>query len=540
MSDPAGDLGLRSPMDPFDGVHDLGSLTKRAAQLWPERVAMLIDQTGEEVTFRAFDERSDAIAAALRQLGVDTGDRVAVMLRNVTEFPLAWIGIAKAGATMVPVNVNYRTEDARYVLQHSGSRTVLTAEEFLPLLASLRDLGLSLTNLISVDSGGGSILLRSLIDHASMSPLPTVVPEQTANIQYTSGTTGQPKGCVLSHFYWCRLARVVVAGPPRLGPDDVLLTAQPFYYMDPQWNVATCLLAGSRLIVLDRFHPSTFWDRVRQYGVTFFYCLGMMPNAMLLNPPSESDRDHRVRAIHCSAIPTKRHAELEQRWGVPWYEVFGMTETGGDIRMFERDHDSTLGTGCIGRPHADREVRIVDENDRPAPRGVAGQMVIRGPGMMDMYFADLAATQAAFRSGWFHTGDLVRQDVDGLIYYLGRTKDMIRRSGENIAAAEVEIVLMQYPKVRLAACVPVPDELRGEEVKAYLVLRAGETRETAPPSELHDWCLERLAYFKVPRYWEYRDDLPLTPSERVAKAVLTAEREDLRRGAWDSADQAWH
>ena len=540
MNEPAGDLSRTSLMNPPDDIHDLASLTKRAARLWPERVAMLIDQTGEEVTFRVFDERSDAIAAALRQLGVDSGDRVAVMLRNVMEFPLAWIGIAKAGAIMVPVNVNYRTEDARYVLQHSGSQTVLTEEEFLPLLASLRDTGLSVTNLITVDGGGGSILLRSLVDHTSISSLPTVAPEQTANIQYTSGTTGQPKGCVLSHFYWCRLAHIVLAGPPRLGPEDVLLTAQPFYYMDPQWNLATCLMAGARLILLDRFHPSTFWDKVRQHGVTFFYCLGMMPNAMLLNPPSGSDRHHRVRSIHCSAIPPKRHAELEQRWGVPWYEVFGMTETGGDIRMFEQDHDSTLGAGCIGRPHADREIRIVDQNDRPVLRGTAGQMVIRGPGMMDMYFADPGATHAVFKNGWFHTGDLARQDADGLIYYLGRTKDMIRRSGENVAAAEVEIVLMQHPKVRLAACVPVPDELRGEEVKAYLVLREGETHETAPPSDLRDWCLERLAYFKAPRYWEYRDDLPLTPSERVAKAALIVETDDLRRGAWDSADQAWH
>jgi crotonobetaine/carnitine-CoA ligase len=165
------------------------------------------------------------------------------------------------------------------------------------------------------------------------------------------------------------------------------------------------------------------------------------------------------------------------------------------------------------------------------PRGQTGELLIRGPGMMDGYFRNRAATAQAFDGGWFHTGDVVRQDEAGRVFYVGRTKDMIRRSGENIAAAEVESVLSRHPRVAEAACVPVPDELRGEEVKVYVVA----TGDRPDPAELREWLSGQLAYFKVPRYWAFVDRLPKTPSERVAKGELTAGVEDLRAGAWDAA-----
>jgi crotonobetaine/carnitine-CoA ligase len=166
-------------------------------------------------------------------------------------------------------------------------------------------------------------------------------------------------------------------------------------------------------------------------------------------------------------------------------------------------------------------------------------MVLRGPGMMDGYFDDDPATNQAFRGGWFHTGDLVRQDHDGRIFYLGRIKDTVRRSGENISSAEVEGVLIEHPDVAAAACVPVPDDLRGEEVKMYVVLRPGADPVSTQPTGLAEWCGARLAYFKVPRYWSYVDDLPRTPSERVAKSVLIQGVDDLRLGAFDISDGQW-
>ncbi len=318
-----------------------------------------------------------------------------------------------------------------------------------------------------------------------------------------------------------------------------MLTAQPFYYMDPQWNVITAMAAGATLVVLDRFSPSVFWERVRHYGVTFFYCLGIMPTLLVKTPPSPSDRDNKLRTVFCSAIPPHLHRELEERWGAPWYEVFGMTETGGDISVKPEDHDRLLGTGCIGKPDKTRQVRIVGEDDQPVGRNAVGELLLRGLGMMDGYFKDPAATTEAFRGGWFHTGDLVRMDENGYIYYVGRKKEMIRRSGENISATEVEEVIKLHPAVQYVACLPVQDDLRGEEVKAYVVLKEGQSADAVTPQVLIEFCSERLAPFKLPRYWEYRDELPRTPSERVAKHLLSKEKADLRLDSYDRIEDTW-
>jgi crotonobetaine/carnitine-CoA ligase len=207
-----------------------------------------------------------------------------------------------------------------------------------------------------------------------------------------------------------------------------------------------------------------------------------------------------------------------------------MTETGGDIRVSEADHDELVGTGCIGRPTRDREAMIVDDAGRPVPRGETGELVLRGIGLMHGYHDDPDATARAFRDGWFHTGDLATMDTRGRIFYVGRTKDMIRRSGENISADEVERALLLHPAVRLAAVLAVPDELRGEEVKAFVVLATETT-----PDELAEFCSGKLAYFKVPRYWSVAESLPLTPSERVAKGRL--RESDLP--TYDRVRQRW-
>jgi crotonobetaine/carnitine-CoA ligase len=270
---------------------------------------------------------------------------------------------------------------------------------------------------------------------------------------------------------------------------------------------------------------------VREHQVTYFYCLGAMPVLLLRMPADPRDREHRVRVVQCSAIPPALHRELEQRWGVGWYETFGMTETGADLRVTDRDHDELVGTGCLGRPVSYRQVRVVDTGDLPLPAGEQGEIVLRGPGMMDGYLDNPQATAAVLRDGWLHTGDLGRMDEAGRVYHTGRLKDMIRRGGENVAAREVEEILLTHPQVRLVAVTAVPDEIRGEEVKAYYV--AGEVT----PPELADYCRARLAAFKVPRYWQPEADLPRTDSERVVKSGLGQLRSpffDLAAGQWSA------
>ena len=511
-------------MTPLGEVGTLAELVTRAAQLWPDRTAWVFDETGRRFTFAEVDAETSRVAVTLRELGVGPGDRVAAMLRNQPEFPLLWLALAKLGAVLVPVNTNYQEFDGTHVLRHSGARFAVAAPEFTGLL-----------NRIAPDTALERVLTPDELTTPETDSAPfRSRPELPVNIQYTSGTTGAPKGCVLPNRYWTTLAVGLATDFPAVGEDDVLLTAQPFHYIDPQWNVALGLAGGATLVVLDRFHPSTFWAKIREHGVTWFYCLGLMPTLLLRQPPSEDDRNHHVRAICASAIPHELHAQLEQRWGVPWYEAFGMTETGGDIRMTVADHDETVGTGCIGRPSRDREVMIADDDGKPLPRGETGELLIRGVGLLHGYHEDPEATAKAFRQGWFHTGDLARMDDAGRVYYVGRTKDMIRRSGENISADEVERALLLHPAVKLAAVVAVPDELRGEEVKAYVVCDG----ERPAPAELAAFCAEKLAYFKVPRFWAFADELPLTPSERVAKGELR-KIADPRTGSWDAKTEAW-
>jgi crotonobetaine/carnitine-CoA ligase len=245
-----------------------------------------------------------------------------------------------------------------------------------------------------------------------------------------------------------------------------------------------------------------------------------MPALMARMPRGPEDRDHRVRYVACSAIPTHLHQELEDRYGAPWFELFGSTETGGDLTVPPEERAELIGSACIGRPFPHREVRIVDAEDRPVERGTLGEIVLRGASMMDGYFRDPEATATAFRSGWYHTGDLGLMDESGRVFFHGRSKDIIRRSGENVSAVEVESTIGEHPSVRLAACVPVADDLRGEEIKAIVVLRPGMS---AAPEELKTFCAERLAYYKVPRFWEFRDTLPMTESQKIAKGQLRAE-----------------
>lgn len=475
---------------------DLPSLVERAAREWPDRPAWTFPDT-PTLTFAEVATWSATYAGALAERGFVAGDRLALMLHNRVEFALLWLAAARLGVAVVPINVRYGPTDAGHLLEETDPRLVVTEPDLLDLVERARP-GTAATAYYAITADTPNI-----VDTPGFAQHP-LDPDTVLNVQYTSGTSGRPKGCLLPHRYWTTLAASLVEEYPHLQEHDVMLTAQPVSYVDPQWNLVASLASGAHLVVLDGFHPSSFFDEVRRHGVTYFYCLAAMPMLLLAMPVSSADRDHRLRTVQCSAIPPARHGEIEARWGVAWFECFGMTETGADIRVTPDEHDALVGTGCLGRPAAHREARLDD----------TGQLLLRGPGMMHGYLAHPSPYDA---DGWFGTGDLARVDDEGRFYLVGRTKDMIRRAGENVAAREVEDVLLAHPAVRLAAVVGVPDEIRGEEIKAYVVTDLA--RSTAG-DELASWCAERLAAFKVPRWFELRDDLPRTPSERVAKHLL--------------------
>jgi crotonobetaine/carnitine-CoA ligase len=321
---------------------------------------------------------------------------------------------------------------------------------------------------------------------------------------------------------------------------DRVLTPLPLFHMNPQiLSTMGTLLAGGSLVLVDRFHPSTWWDEVRRTKPTVFHYLGVMP-AMLIGLPERSDDGEQPARLGIGAgVGTDVHERFERRFNCKLLEVFGMTEVGLNFCCPPRG-ERKVGTRCFCRVFPEYEARVVDAQDRDVPVGEGGELVLRGSepanrrrGFMKEYLKNPEATAEAWRGGWFHTGDEVRRDEEGYFYFVDRRKDLIRRSGENISSSEVEAVIRSHSKVLDAAVIPVPDPIREEEVKAYVILQAAETPESCPPEEILGWCDERLAYFKVPRYLEYRESFPRTPTEKVQKQVLKTERDDLTVGCYD-------
>ncbi|HEY7876334.1 MAG TPA: AMP-binding protein [Actinomycetota bacterium] len=499
---------------------DLLSLIERQAGARADATFMTFGD-GTTMSFTRLQQDVARFRGHLYHLGIEPGERVGLMLENSLFYPVAWLGVVTAGAVAVPMNKRLGESDARYLIEDSGAVALIVDE-------STED----------VARRAASATVRTIFVAGGSDPLGDVdgVPAPAglhagslANIQYTSGTTGFPKGCLLTHRYWQRMGAASVE-IMKITADDTILTSQPFSYIDPQWNVIAALRAGAHLVLLDAFHPSTFMRDVARFGVTVFYCLGVMPTLLLKQPPAPHDREHSLSRVFCSAIPAQRHAEIEQRWGARWSEAFGMTETGINLAVAPEDHDRFVGAGCLGTALWHNEAIVVDEHDRELPPGEVGELVLRGLGFMESYHGSPEATAEFFRNGWAHTGDLVVKDADGYVYFRGRRKEMIRRGGENIAPAEIETCLSTHPEVLECAVVPVADEDIGEEIKAYVVTHPGVTISA---ESLAGYVGERLARFKVPRYWEFRATLPHTPSEKIAKHELEQDGADHLAAAID-------
>ncbi|MCT4353350.1 AMP-binding protein [Streptomyces sp. Je 1-79] len=468
----------------------------------------------ESWTFAEIDAWTSRLAHRLIEVdGVQAGDRVAIMLPNIVHWPVVWLSALKAGAVVVPVNSSYKRADLTFLLRDSGARVVFTDRERAALLTE-------------VAAGEHDLAELRIVDVADdgSAPFPATAPkvrptgETLANLQYTSGTTGFPKACMLTHDYWVRLGWTCAAAT-GLGAEDVLLTAQPFSYMDPQWNTALALTVGAPLVVLPRFSASGFFADVRRHRATFFYVLGSMPTLLFKQPPGLDDLDNEVRLVLCSGVPVGLHAQLEQRWGAPWREIYGMTESGVDM-VAPVDDVTAVGSGSLGLPVPTKRVRVVDPQGADVPDGEPGELIVSGKPMMRGYWNRPEDTAQVLRDGWLHTGDVVVRRPDRGIRLVGRIKDMVRRGGENIASAEVEAVLERDDAVVASAVVAEPDETFGEEVKAFVQLAAGMPADRTTAARIIDRAGRQLARFKVPRYVEFVADFPRTPSERVSKPAL--------------------
>jgi crotonobetaine/carnitine-CoA ligase len=337
---------------------------------------------------------------------------------------------------------------------------------------------------------------------------------------------------MLTHRYWLTIGKVNARRDGRRF--ERLLAATPFFYMDPQWLLMMAFYLRATLFVARRQSATRFMDWVREHRIHFT----LFPEVAYKQPPSPGDRDNEIVRVNVYGLNPSYHAALEERFDFVCREAFGMTEIGSGL-FVPMEATETVGSGTCGIPVPFREARIVDESGETVPAGEAGELQFRGPGMLLGYYRNPDATAAAFQDGWFRTGDVFRQDERGWYRIVGRLKDMIRRAGENIAAREVEAVLRALPEIAEAAVVGVPDEVRKEEVKAYVRLQPDVAREQLPPARILAHCAANLAPFKVPRYLAYVEDLPKTASGKIAKHEIVRGEADLRLGAWDRVEGVW-
>ena len=509
------------------------ALVESSVSRTPEKPLFLFKD--QKVTYAEVLDSVNRIANGFLDLGIKKGDKVAILLPNCLEFPYCWLAANMIGAVMVPVNNRFVVDEAKYILNHSEAKLLVTSNGHREMIAGIRKGLPFLERIINIDnySGEGDVPYSTLMENSAVLPPVDIGEDDLAVLLYTSGTTGNPKGCMASHYYFVNLADIE-AELFNLTVEDRVFTAQPFYYMDPQWNTLMVMTRNATLAFAEKFSTSKFWDEIRHYGITCFYCIGSMTSFLFNMPPSESDKTHNVRYVQTSGMHPRMHEAWEKRFNVPVYEVYASTETACDMAV-TTEMDRKIGTAFIGRPVYYREAKVVDENEiEVKPREIGEIVLKRARGMMTGYYKDTEATEHAFTGGWFHSGDLGYREEDGGYHFVGRKKDIIRRGGENISASSLEQVLMSHPKILDAAVIPVPDKIRGEEVKAYIVLKSNET---AAYEEIAKFCEQNMAAFKVPRYFEFRDSLPKTPSERVQKKKLIEEKADLTLGCFDRLEE---
>jgi carnitine-CoA ligase len=520
------------PLDPAaaDLPTDVVTLVREALDREPSKPVFVFED-GVVVTRGQFRTAVENFAGYLSSR-IAPGDRVLIMLENRAEFMVAWLAVNACGAALVSINTSAGEHDAGHIVRDSAAKLAVCGADHEELIRAVTDS--SETEIVLVDGEEPAGLARYVGDSGPLR-LADITPDPDAitNVYYTSGTTGPPKGCMVAHDYWIRFVELYL-GLYGLDEDDRLLCCLQFFYNDPPWLFLASLRAGTPLVTMRRFSVSRFWPVVVQHRVTRLFALASIPALLLKAEPRPEERQHEVELALHIGIPAQLHAEFVERWGFPWVEGYGLTESGLVVAMPLELAAAMTGSGSIGLPCPGVSIRLVDEAGREVGVDRPGEVLIKAPGMMRGYLNRPEATAEALSDGWLHTGDLARRDGSGYLYFLGRKKDIVRRAGENVAAAEVENVLRSHPSVLEAAVVAVPDELRGEEVKAYVALVEETSPSVVTPAGLVEFCRDRLAKHKVPRYIEYRTEpFPRTPSMRVKKSALVAEVEDPLAGAWD-------
>ncbi|WP_404864177.1 AMP-binding protein [Georhizobium sp. MAB10] len=506
---------------------------RSAAERWPDRPFLNVLE--ETARIYGIDAREWTYAEALREVeclrdayaaaGYTAGGRVMLLMENRPAFFLHWFALNALGLSVVPVNPDLQSSELQYMAGHAE-----------PVLAVAIPARIADLEKASLASGVGFPVIAPDATPPELSAelarrivAPTGDPlTLEAAMLYTSGTTGKPKGCVLSNLYFLAAGRwyAEASGLCTLREDgERMITPLPIFHMNAMaYSLMAMIAVGGCLTALDRFHPKSWWQSVRQSRATCLHYLGVMPSILMKAEPADTDRDHDIRFGFGAGIDPKLQGLFEDRFGIPLVEAWAMTETGAGAVIAANIEPRKRGTSCLGQPRGGVEARIVTDAGNDAAGNEPGELLVRHAGddprygFFSEYYKNPEATAEAWADGWFHTGDIVRRDEDGDFFFVDRKKNVIRRSGENIAAVEVESILMQHPDIKAAAVAAAPDDIRGDEVFACLVVDGDRT--DAKARAIVAWCLERVAYYKVPGYIAFLDALPLTATQKIQRGEL--------------------
>lgn len=490
--------------------------------LAPPSAELAYAPAGFRITYGEAAAEVSRLRALYAGSGYGRGARVALLLENRPAFFFHWLALNGLGAAIQPINPDLRAADLAFQLTLADPDLVVALPERHALI---RHAGFA--DPAAPGEAPPSCHRAVARDHG--------LPADECALLFTSGTTGQPKGCVLSNDYFMRLARWYVSqGCLAEMRDDaeVVLTPLPMFHM----NALACstlgmILRGGAIVPLDRFHAQRWWRTVADAGATVIHYLGVMPAILLKLAPEEAERAHGVRFGFGAGVDPRHQEAFERRFGFPLVEGWAMTETGAGAVTSTADGARHVGLRCIGRPAAGMDYRIVGEGGADARAGEPGELLVRArgsdprQGFFTEYLNDSVATVQAWDGGWFHTGDVVCEGPDESLFFVDRKKDIVRRSGENIAVIEVEGVLQSLDGVAGAAVAPVADDIRGEEVCALIEPRERNITDAAQRTlaeRIVRDCAARLAYFKAPAYVAFVDAIPVTSTQKLQRGEIRA------------------
>ncbi|MCO5066713.1 MAG: acyl--CoA ligase [Rhizobiaceae bacterium] len=529
---------LRKAVEAAGIAPDLGTLLDTAVARYADQPAWVhVEQDLPDISWSQLGARVARAANALCGLGAGKGSHVGVMLPNVPDSLISWLAIARLGARMIPINPGYTPREMNYWLTDGDVDTLIIDVTRFAVYDAVAAEAPLLKKERVITWGDGSVAgfrrFDELVANAAVqfTPPVSIDTDDIVNIQYTSGSTGLPKGCLLSHRYWIQCGAVMNAAWPSLKRIQCDL---PFHYMGPLWRFAMAAHSGAALCVPPSYSLSRFRERLRSGR----YDMSWMTNPVAMLDPRPDESDHELTMIATFGMTPKLQTSIAQRYGVPVRDAFGMTEIGFGSAVLLSD-DSVMGTGSCGKPLPWREMMIADEKGNALGDNELGELCVAGPGMLQGYHKKPEATNAAFRGKWFRTGDLARRDERGYYFIVGRVKEMIRRSAENISVTEVEGALSLHPDVQSVAVHGVKDALRGEEVKACIILRPQLDPTKCDPMVFIGFARENLAKFKVPRYVQLYGGFPMTPSNKISRKRLQEGEGETLSQTYDAQEGVW-